>query len=228
MSNNQNLIPQDIPADDGWGDAADEGVGRMIKGERLKCVEGQWLIGKEGTLLDEETRLVALMTSAAWIRWENRKPVETRLRRPGSPLPERDELGYDDEDDWEFGLSGEKVDPWQNTRLVYFVDPDTAEDFTYSTSSWGGRDAVVALGDQITRMRKVHADAVPIVEFKAVPKKTPYGRKMRPVFRVVGWKTSNPEIGNVEPIGERLIGSDEIERTETKIRNAEIDDEIPF
>jgi hypothetical protein len=80
------------------------------------------------------------MTSAAWIRWENKKAVETRLRRPGERMPERDELGYDDEDDWEFGLSGEKVDPWQNTRLVYFVDPDTAEEFTYSTSSWGGRD----------------------------------------------------------------------------------------
>jgi hypothetical protein len=78
-------------------------------------------------------------------------------------------------------------------------------------------------------MRKVHADAVPIVEFKAVPRVTKYGRKMRPLFKVVGWKTAGPEIENVKPIGERLIGPDEIERTETKIRNDdEIDDDIPF
>ena len=70
------------------------------------------------------------------------------MREPGKRLPDRDELGFLDEDAWE-GPGGERQDPWQNTRLVYFVDPETADAFTFSTSSWGGRSAVADLGDAI-------------------------------------------------------------------------------
>ncbi len=94
-----------------------------------------------------------------WVRWEDGRPVEQLVRRPGERLPERENLSHTNEDEWPTGPGNEPQDPWQNTRLVYLVDPDTAEAFTFSTSSWGGRSAVIELGDQISRMRAAHPDA---------------------------------------------------------------------
>ena len=169
MSDHQSLIEQQhIPADDGWDDAAGEASERMIRGHLLKFADWRWTLGKEATPVDNGTRLIALGTAAMWVRWEDGKPVEHIVRRPGERLPEREKLSHTNEDEWETGPGGEPKDPWANTRLVYLVDPDTAEAYTFSTSSWGGRDAVIELGDQIARMRTTYPDAAPIVELRAV------------------------------------------------------------
>ena len=192
MSDHQSLIEQQhIPADDGWDDAAAEASERTIKGQLLKFGDWRWTIGKEATPVDNGTRLIALATAAMWVRWEDGKPVEHIVRRPGERLPEREKLSHTNEEEWETGPGGEPKDPWANTRLVYLVDPDTAEAFTFSTSSWGGRAAVIELGDQIARMRATHPDAAPIVELRAAEMPTRFGRKSKPVLKVVGWKNVN-------------------------------------
>src|SRR5262249_57416411 len=106
--------------------------------------------------------------------------VKYGTREAGHRLPERDELGYDDKSEWKIGPGGEPQDPWRNTRLVYLVHPRTAEAFTFSTSSWGGRGAVADLGDQIARMRNVHPDAGPIVELRAAEMPTRDAAKSKP------------------------------------------------
>ncbi len=141
------------------------------------------------------------------------------MRLAGKPLPEREELGDLDETEWEAGPDGKQRDPWQSTRFVYLVDPETAEAFTFSTSSWGGRSAVVDLADQIARMRFAHPNAVPIVELGATPMVTRFGRKSKPILRVVRWRKSE--------------GKDEehAEATEQGSRPSArdyLDDSIPF
>jgi hypothetical protein len=158
-----------------------------------------------------------MATTALWVRWQDGKPVEYRVREPGRALPFRDELGYDDKSEWETGRNGEPQDPWKNTRLVHLVDPETAEAFTFSTSSMGGRSAVADLGDQIGRMRAAHPDAVPVVELRAAEMPTKHGRKSKPVFKVVGWKTAS---GEREEIVERQISPPTTKH--------DMDDEIPF
>jgi len=247
MSNDRN-VTQYIPADDGWGDAAAEGAERMIRGRLLKFADWRWTAGKENEEIASGTKLVAMATAAAWIRWENGRPVETIVRQPGKPLPEREDLGHDDENEWEEGPSGDPQDPWRNTRMVYLVDPETAEAFTFSTSSWGGRQAVIDLGDAILRMRMVHPDATPIVALQAAEMPTKFGRKSKPVFKVVGWKSANlgPEgpppdapqaqrqagktqitSGRTAP-AERRMTKAEIEEADQRNLHREIDDEIPF
>jgi hypothetical protein len=238
-----NDLTQDYPADDGWGDTADEASSRMIRGSLLKFADWRWTSGKERTPIADGTSFVAMAVAAAWIRWEDRKIAEQRVRRPGERMVEREDLGHDDESEWETGPGGDPQDPWQNTRYVYLVDPQSAEAYTFSTSSWGGREAVVDLGDTIARMRRVHADAVPIVELRAREWPTKYGRKSKPYFKVVGWKTAGGEgaavgIGDgggggngaaAKPaIVERLMPKEEVKRAERQIRNQEIDDDIPF
>lgn|SRR5262249_10115366 len=86
-----------------------------------------------------------------------------------------------------------------STAFVYLVDPHTAEALTFSTSSWGGREAVTALGDAIARMRLAHPNALPIVALEAAPMVTKYGRKSKPTFRIAGWKAADIAVPELLP-----------------------------
>ena len=111
-------------------------------------------------------------------------------------MPDRDELS-DPEGcgTWEIGPDGKPKDPWQNTRFVYFVDPVSAEVFTFSTSSWGGRQAVNDLAEQIQRVRYGKPGASPLVELHAEPWLTKFGRKSKPFFKVIDWRGGGPRNG---------------------------------
>jgi hypothetical protein len=201
-----------VNAGDGWNDAAADYADNVLRGTLIKCTDGFWLVGRDGTPLKADTRLVALGTVAAWVKWQGNKPAEYRVRKPGERLPDRKELGDLDETQWEAGPDDKPRDPWQETRFVHFVDPATAEAFTYSTSSWAGRNAVIALGDQITRMRIARPGAAPVVEFTSGPHMTKYGPKRKPVLKVVGW----------------VGGGDEQKQLDQLPKNADMDDVIPF
>jgi hypothetical protein len=107
---------------DGWRDAADEAGERVIKGTLLKFSDWNWFKGKEGTKIEEGYKLVALDTAAAWVKWRDSKPVEYKMRQPGRKLPDRDDLGDDDESQWETGPDDNPKDPGK-----------TPASFTWST-----------------------------------------------------------------------------------------------
>jgi hypothetical protein len=174
--------------DDGWGDAAAEQEASVIRGTLLKFGDWRWSKGKEGTEVEEGTKLVALQTRAAWVKWNDGKPCEYIMRIAGKALPEREELGDTDESKWPLGPDKQAKDPWQNTRFVYLIDPLTAEAFTFSTSSWGGRGAVNDLAAAISRVRAARPNAVPLIELQAQPHQTKFGRKSKPFFKVIEWR----------------------------------------
>jgi hypothetical protein len=98
------------------------------------------------------------------------------------------------------------------------IDPQTAEAFTFSTASWGGRDCVINLADQIKRMRSKHPDAVPLVELGAAPMSTRFGRKSKPTLKVVGWRTTTASVVIEQP--ERQLPPPTAAQ--------DLDDDIPF
>jgi hypothetical protein len=206
--------------DDGWGDAATESAERVIKGTLLKFSEWNWSKGKEGTHIEEGTELIALDCAAAWVKWSEGKPVEYKLRTPGRRLSEREELGDVERDNWEAGPDGTPKDPWQNTRFVYLIDPVSAEAFTFSTSSWGGRGAVSDLADQIQRVRYSRPGAVPVVELRAAPMLTRFGKKSKPFFKVVDWRGGESPKEKPRQIENKTDNAAKVERA--------FDDEIPF
>jgi hypothetical protein len=173
------IVHRNVPVSDGWSDAAAEAGERLLRGTLLKFSDWHFYAGKEATPIDKGRQLIAVDTTAAWVKWANGKPCEHRIRRPGEQLPEREELGDLDEEFWELAANGERRDPWQSTRFVTFVCPHTAEMFTFSTSSWGGRSAVIELADAIARMRTAYPDAVPVVELKAAAMPTKHGKKSK-------------------------------------------------
>jgi hypothetical protein len=181
---------QHLPAntDDGWSDTAAEIESQVIRGKLLKFADWRWTKGVEGDEVGEGTQLLAIGTAAGWVKWQAGKPVQYIMRQPGKQLPKRSELGELDESAWEPGPDGKPRDPFQNSRFVYLLDPVSAEMLTFPTSSSGGRSAVINLADQIKRMRGLgHPDALPIVELGAEPMQTRYGRKSKPVFKIVRW-----------------------------------------
>jgi hypothetical protein len=173
---------------DGWGDAAKDAMKRVILGQLLLFSDWRWTVGKEHAPLSEGLLLAALSTAAGWVLWSGGKPVDYRMREPGGQLADRSELGYTEEALWEKGPGGDPQDPWRNSRFVYLVDQQTAEVYTFTTSSIGGIRAVSDLAEQIGRMRATHPGAVPIVRLEAAEMPTKFGRKSRPVFKVVEWQ----------------------------------------
>jgi hypothetical protein len=206
---------------DGWEDAANEASENIVRGTLLKFADWRWTAGKESRVMPEGTRLLALATAAAWVRWEDGKPSEYRVRETGKRMPDREELTDTDEERWPRGPDGEPRDPWQNTRFAYLVDPTTAEAYTFSTSSWGGRQAVLNLADAIVRMRTRHPRAVPVVELQAAAMKTKFGGKSKPVFGIVEWKNLDRGEARDEPA---LPAA----KQKPTIVQQDMDDEIPY
>jgi hypothetical protein len=209
--------------DDGWGDAAKDADNQVIRGAILKFADWRWTYGQEGTVLKEGTRLLATATRHGWVRWWGGGPDQYRMRRPGEQLPDRDELGDMNKGAWELGFDDQPKDPWQETRFVYLLG-ENAEAYTFSTSSWGGRGAVIDLGDQILRMRFARRGAIPIVELHAAVMQTKYGKKSKPVFKVVDWRYPD---GSELPQVESAKGARPA-ITREPAKNADMQDEIPF
>jgi len=214
------MAQQQLPAksDDGWGDTAAEMDSQFIRGTLMKFADWRWTKGKEGDKVEEGTQFLAIGTAAAQVKWAGGKPVQYVMRQPGKALPDRDELGDHDESLWELGPDNRPRDPWQNTRFVYFLDPISMEMLTFSTSSGGGRSAVINLADQIKRMRELgRSGAIPVVELSAEPMPTKFGLKSKPLFKVVKWYGGGRESGG----GPKEIAPPSLSEEMN-------DDEIPF
>src|SRR6516164_2247847 len=80
---------QHLPAtiDDGWDDAAAEMASKVLRGTLLKFADWKWIKGAEATEVEEGTQLVALGTTAAWVKWQGGKPVQYEMRQPGQNCP---------------------------------------------------------------------------------------------------------------------------------------------
>jgi hypothetical protein len=182
--------------DDGFEAAAAEGAERILKGDLLKFSDGHWLVGREALPMKQDVRLVVMATAAAWVKWEGGKPVRYIVRQAGVPFPEREELGDLDESKWEPGPDDKPRDPWQSTRFVHLTNPETASLFTFTTTSWGGRGAVIDLADAIVRYRGARPGAHPVVVLQSAPMQTKFGKKWRPVFQIVDWVGGTDGVGS--------------------------------
>jgi hypothetical protein len=216
-----------VPADDGFADAAAEASSNLLRGSHLKFVDWHYYLGgSETPLATEGLQLLAVGTAAAWQRWEGGKVVDpdTIVRKPGKPMPDREELGFLDKSLWEKDARGEAMDPWANTRFLYLVNPRTAELITLTTKSWGGRSAVFDLSGQIERMRSFRGPNVrPLIELGAAPMPTKFGPKSKPFFHVIRW------YGGDSGAPEKITnGGEQVKLVEEPTLQEEMQDQIPF
>ena len=116
-------------------------------GTLLKFVKGDWLIGRDGEKCPEK-ELVAIMPGLVhgWIRWEDNFPVEHNmgLLIEGFILPNRAELGHQEQETWRLEANGERRDPWQQGIYLPMVAVDGKTVYTFTATSDGGRRRGVA------------------------------------------------------------------------------------
>ena len=210
-----NLTKYSGSDDDGFEATANETVG-AITGQMLKFVKGKYYIGKGR---EEElalgTELVTLSTAVGWQRWQDGKRVDSRFRVAGERLPSREQL--DDLD-----LIDSDNDPWQLTQFLYLLEPKTASDYTFVTSSWGGHDAIRTLSRQIAIRRANGSGANAVIKLGVGSKHSKeYGAIQAPKFQVVGWTGETAKPVPVRPKMDDGFG-DELPAPK------DMDDEIPF
>jgi hypothetical protein len=192
------------------GFAVQENTGTtMIIGKMMKFTDGRFIVDKTQTM-PASTVLVAVSTVTAWVHWENNRPIEHRITRPGQSHPYRDDLPDQDEKQWPPGLKDEPSDPWKDTRYLRLIDPKTGADFTFVTDSYGGRRAVGDLKGQIANVRAAHPAAVPLVQLASTMMKTRFGQKPRPDFKIVDWRGRRDDVGAAGAGKATLVPNDDM------------------
>jgi hypothetical protein len=159
----------------------------MIVGILIKCVDGRW---SDADGLAPPDQLLVIGTTKALQCWQEQRPIDTIVETPGEPLPDVDALNEKiPREDWGEGLDGNPRPPWQLNYVVYLLNPDTADTYTFANSTTGARIAVERLADKFKWMSAMRgAKVLPIIKLDSRPLATRFGTKMRPEFTVLEWR----------------------------------------
>ena len=212
-----------IYEDDGDGFVALEPTDRVIVGTLLKFVDGVWT--ESGITVPAGTKLLALATNQVLQKWSDQRVIETISKKP---LPDLEQLnGAIPQSEWELDLNEQPRPPWQRTFIVYLLNPNSCEKFTFANSTVGARIAVQTLQDSVAWMRKLRDNnVVPQVELTSKPMKTRFGVKPRPDFKILSWHgmggSTPPQIEHQQQI---LPG---LTRVKPVTVAEELNDEIPI
>jgi hypothetical protein len=179
------------------------GTPNVIQGVLLKCVDGRWE-DRDGITPPDPLLIVGIGRCLQC--WRDEQPIDTIPERPDAPLPDVDELNSQiPQSEWEPGLDGKPRPPWQKQYVVYLINPDTGDLWTFINSTTGARIAYEKLRDKFRWMRALRGhNVVPVVELDSRPMKTKYGTKMRPEFTVIEWRELSSDIGTVPQIEQKV------------------------
>jgi hypothetical protein len=134
---------------------------------------------------------------AGFQKWEDNRPVAYEMGAPaeGYRIPDRENLGDNDESAWPVDSKGKRRDPWQETAMLPLVDAASKAVFTFSTSSWGGRTAIGALMKEYAVHARQKPNDLPIVELGSGTKTSQdptIGRYKIPTLKIIGWTDAGP------------------------------------
>jgi hypothetical protein len=205
MSNGETV---NLPSVAGWDGESE--TRSIVQGRIIKCVDGIWTHADDGTRVPESARLLAIGTLVTLTHWQNQKPVEELVGSPGQPLPSIDDLNDQiPQEEWEMGLDGKPRAPWVKNFVVYLVDEDSADKYTFKNSTAGAMRAVAELKDRVsTKSYLVGGPALPVVQLSSREMQTRFGRKIRPHFKVIDWRNAGapaaPAIEHRPTVSEEL------------------------
>jgi hypothetical protein len=178
---------------DGFEDAGagdDPSANRIIQGALVKFTNTATWVTRIGEELSGTSEFVAVDVNRVVQKWQDGQPIETRVLQPGEKAPNLEELNSTvPRSEWRFGPDGKLRGPWELQYLVYLLNPETAERFTYATGTIGGGIAVRDLIYRVSWKRKICGEQVyAVVSLSAVPWKTRYGARPRPHFEIKRWE----------------------------------------
>jgi hypothetical protein len=204
LSNSSALIPAAtrLPSSEeleGLGNYAKTGAPTWF-GELLKCngKTGDWSAGPQNLPIEQGRLLAAIVNEmlAGHVVWKNGELADQEWM-PASKFNPRDHraaLGDHDQDLWPKNDKGEPVDPWKEAVMLPMIDPDTREEFTFSSSSVGGVRAAKRLADTYTKQMRAAPETtrgcLPVVALSSswyLPDDKKRGKIFNPVFEGVDW-----------------------------------------
>jgi hypothetical protein len=203
-----------------WREAINDEGGTGF-GTFLKFNKQEWLLGENDKAVPADARFVGNLEEyyRGWVRWWGGVPTDHRIGRvvDRHRVPPREELGDLDKNKWEREANGVPRDPWARTVYLGLRDMSNDEIVCFTSSSEGGRKAVLKLADYYDRRRHRFKGKMPIVvlESESYQHKT-YGKIWTPKFRVVDWEFWDDETA-ADPDGAVQAQ-----------RAGELDDDIPF
>jgi hypothetical protein len=157
----------------------------------LKYVKGAFVFGIDEEELALGAELVPNMTGAkiGWLKWQGGDVIEERMFPWATGHPFREDLGDLDQGLWERADDGKPIDMWSETATLPFKNPRTGEEFTFSTSSTGGRQAVAKLVYAWRHGVAQGKSGLPVISLgsDSYPHKK-YGKVHFPVFKIVRWE----------------------------------------
>ena len=151
-----------IESDD--AEQASSSSASIIRGNQLKYGDAKtpfkWLDKSTGKPFSLERVLVAIDLRYAWCKSGRRKTTtvrpRTRMLAPDEKFPDVDKLNAETpETEWRMGPDGKPKGPYETAFVLYLLDAETMERFTYVASTIGGKRAVRELRDRVDWMRKV-------------------------------------------------------------------------
>src|SRR5262245_46784647 len=165
---------------------------RLLQSIKAKCIDGRW---SADDLPVPERLLVASYTRGLQC-WKGGELLDELDERDG-PLPDVGELNDQiPQTEWDTGLDGNPRPPWVLAYVVYLVDPETAELYTFINSTFGARMAYERLVDRLEMRRRMRGTNVTaVVRPDSRQMKTKFGTKLRPEFTIIDWR----EIGGGQP-----------------------------
>jgi hypothetical protein len=162
------------------------GKASPIKGVMIKFTNNAEWIDSAGEVIAAERKLIVIEISKVTQKWIDGLPVETHTLAADQYFPDVERLNAEaPQSEWRDAF-GKRAGPWQNSIMVYLFDPDSAEGFTWPTSTAGGFRAVDELQGRVLRIRAMRgAHYFPIVTLADTFMNTQFGGRQRPQFKVV-------------------------------------------
>src|SRR5262245_56269589 len=167
-------------------------VKQNFEGTILKYIKGNWSAGKDGADMNG-AQLTALVEQLAigWTKWIDRRPIDYRVGfvSDGFTPPRRQDLDMQDENNWARDYEGRPRDPWQFGMHLPLLNEE-GEQYIFSTSSQGGRNALANLADAYAdkRMSSNGKNLCPLVELGTESyDHRSYGTVNTPTFDILKW-----------------------------------------
>jgi hypothetical protein len=195
---------------DAWDQAGDMDNG--IIGAHLKCSKGHWSLD-DRDIDNAGLRICVIMPSAVTgqVLWQDRKIAERDIGRihDGYAPPREIRLGWN---------------PYTSFLCVRADEKALGELLTFTSSSWGGRNAFQKL---VNPYRLKQRRQFPICEL-ATRERGDENRNVDPLFKIVGWSDCG-NFADLLPPPDKEPQAIEFRPAVEQQRTAElIDDDIPF
>jgi hypothetical protein len=176
---------------------------RVIQGVRLRFTNDFVWTDDDEEEIPKDLELVVVDRQRVLQKWgPDNVPLETRWLTPEEKWPDVEKLNAAvPKKEWRDGING-PTGPWQCQWVLYLLNLQTLDKYTYPTSTTGGHIAVGDLSDRIKTMRLLRGARVyPVVRLSDAFMNTKFGGRQRPAFKIMRFIEMGPD-GTTLPAGD--------------------------